>query len=56
MKRVILHPDAYKTCEPVGDFDFVVVGVKADDRIQIAPIGYHYAVTPKAYDHLTAQE
>jgi hypothetical protein len=30
IKRVFLHPDAYRTCKPVGDFDSVVVGVKAN--------------------------
>jgi hypothetical protein len=56
MKRVILHPDAYQTCEPVGDFDFIVVGVKADGRIQVAPLGYNYAATPKDYGHLTQEQ
>jgi hypothetical protein len=56
MKRVILHTDAYKTCKPVGDFDFVVVGVKVDGRIQVAPLGYNYAATPKVYDNLTQEQ
>jgi hypothetical protein len=56
MRRVILHPDAYKTCIPVGDLDFVVVGVKATGRIQVAPLGYKYAATPKDYDHLTQEQ
>ena len=56
MRRVILHPVAYKTCKPVGDFDFIVVGVKADGKIQVAPLGYNYAATPKAYHHLTQEQ
>jgi hypothetical protein len=56
MKRVILHSDAYKTCKPVGDFDFVMVGVKADGRIQVAPLGYNYAATPNVYNHLTQEQ
>jgi hypothetical protein len=56
MRRVILHPDAYKTCIPVGAFDFVVVGVKATSRIQVAPLGYKYAATSKDYDHLTQEQ
>jgi hypothetical protein len=55
MKRVILHSDAYKTCKPVGDFNFVVVGVKADGRIEVVPLGYHYSATPKVHDHLTQE-
>jgi hypothetical protein len=57
MKRVILHPDAYKTCKPVGDFDFVVVGVKANGSIQVAPLGYHYyQASPTEYDYMTQEQ
>jgi hypothetical protein len=56
MRRVILHPEAYKTCIPVGDFDFVVVGVKASGKIQVAPLGYKYVATPKDYYHLSQEE
>jgi hypothetical protein len=40
MKRAILDPSAYKTCTPVWEFNFVVVGAKSDGRIQVAKIGY----------------
>jgi hypothetical protein len=56
MKRVILHPDAYQTCKPVGDFDFVVVGVKADGHIQVTPLGYNHEATPKDYDHMIQEQ
>jgi hypothetical protein len=56
MKRAILHPDAYQTCKPVGDFDFVVVGVKADGSIQVAPLGYHYQASPSKYDDMTQEQ
>jgi hypothetical protein len=56
MKRVILPSDSYKVCKPVGEFDFVVVGVKANGRIQVAPLGYKYAKSPKLYDHLTQEQ
>jgi hypothetical protein len=53
IRRVILPPDSYKECKPVGDFNFVVVGVKANGTIQIAPLKYQYAKSPTAYVHLT---
>ena len=56
MKRVILPSDCYKVCKPVGDFDFIVVGVKVNGTIQVAPLGYNYARSPKYYDHLTHEE
>jgi hypothetical protein len=51
-KRVILASNSYQVCKPVGDFDFVVVGVKAG-KIQVAPLGYKYVRSPKEYDNLT---
>jgi hypothetical protein len=45
MKRAMIDPLAYKTCLPVGEFDFVVVGVKNDGRIQIATLGYDEDIT-----------
>jgi hypothetical protein len=56
MKRVILPFDSYKFCKPVGDFDFVVVGVRATGKIQVAPLGYKYARSPKEYYHLTQDQ
>ena len=56
MKRVILPSDSYKDCKPVGEFNFVVVGVKANGKIQVAPLGYEYARTPKEYTHLTQEQ
>jgi hypothetical protein len=56
MKRVIRHPDAYLTCKPVGDFDFVVVGVKTNGSIQVAPWGYHYRASPTKYDDMTQEQ
>jgi hypothetical protein len=40
MKRAILDLSTYKTCNPVGEFDFVVMGANSDGRIQGAKIGY----------------
>ena len=56
MKRVILHPDAYNTCKPVGDFVFVVAGVQANGSIQVAPLGYHYQASPTEYDDMTQEQ
>jgi hypothetical protein len=33
-----------------------VVGVKATGRIQVAPLGYKYAATPKDYYNLTQEQ
>jgi hypothetical protein len=37
MRRVIPHPDAYKTCIPLANFDFVVFGVKATAEFKLLP-------------------
>jgi hypothetical protein len=40
MKRAIVDPSAYKTCTPVGEFNFIIVWPKGDGRIQAAKTGY----------------
>jgi hypothetical protein len=54
MKRATLDPSAYKTCRPVGEFNFVIVGAKSDRRIQVAKIGCDEEIkSPTHYNRLT---